>query len=132
MDRYQVEAHREGSWWALEFPAVDSRIHSQVRRLEQAPAAAADALTFWFEDADGRTVTAEQIDVAPMLDGAIAAEVADAVAKRTAADDAARVATDATRQIIKRAVDNGLTVRDVGQLLGVSHQYVAQVAKSDR
>ena len=62
--RYRVRARRVDGWWALDFD-VDRRIHSQVRRLDQSADAAADAITLWFADEDGRQVSADDVDVEP-------------------------------------------------------------------
>jgi DNA-directed RNA polymerase specialized sigma24 family protein len=129
--KYRVEAHRERGWWALEFPDVDERIHSQVRRLEQAPEVAAEALTFWFEDSDGRTVTADDIEVVPMLEGCAAVELTTALEVRGEASVINLQASRATRNFVMHCVAEGLSYRDIASLLGVSHQYVAKVTKQD-
>ena len=129
MMRYQVRARRVDGWWALDFD-VDRRIHSQVRRLDQAADAAADAITLWFADEDGRQVSAADVVVEPVLDDDLS-EVSEVVELRHQAAELSEEAQRRMRVTIGRCLARGFTTRDIGTLLGVSHQYVAKVAKED-
>lgn len=124
---FRVAAFRSDDWWALEFE-VDGRVHSQVRRLEQAPAAAAAALSEWFAG-ERPPISPAQIRVSPQLDDVLRKELAATSAARVEAAEAAAVASDRTASFVLRCVDEGLSLRDIGTLLSVSHQYVAKVAK---
>jgi len=124
---YQVRAHRVDGWWALEFD-VDSRIHSQVRRLDQAAVVASDAITLWFADVDGRQVPSSDVEVRPVL-GEDLTELDEVLELRHQAAALSEEAQRRTHVAIDRCVARGLTTRDIGTLLGVSHQYVAKVAK---
>lgn len=129
---YRVEAHRSDGWWALEFPEVDRRIHSQVRRLDQAAATGAEAITLWFADEDERQVHPDEIEVVAMLDDAYDDDVHRAVELRQRAAEVGEEAQRWTRIAIGRCLASGLTTRDIGSLLDVSHQYVARVAHEEQ
>jgi len=120
--RYQVEAIRSGKWWALEFPDHQG-VHSQVKRLDQAPEMAAEALSFSLDT----TIVAGQIEVditlPPLLDSA----VRDAAQSRLAAASSAEAAKQSMVLAVTRCADNGLSARDMGELLGVSHQYASKI-----
>lgn len=128
--RYVVQVSREGDWWVIEFDGIDGRIHSQAKRLDQVPERAAEALTMWFEDEDGRKVSPDDIDVVPQLGDELGATVEQVREVRAALDNAQRAARAAMEQAIEAGERAGLPQRDVGELLGVSHQYVAKVAKA--
>ena len=125
MTTYDVDAHRSGAWWALEFPEYP-RVHSQTKRLDQVPAMAADALSL----ALGMPVGDEQIVVHPHLDHFVEKVTVYARNERLQAEAQAASAQRATLRAIFVGVDSGLTTRDVGALLGVSHQYVAKILKN--
>lgn len=128
--KYRVQAYREGGWWALEFPDIDERVHSQVRRLDQAKEVAAEAITFSLADEpNARVVSAAEVEVVPMLDELVAKHLVRALEARAHLVAAAADAGAATWQAVERCTEAGLSMRDVGTLLGVSHQYVAKVAK---
>lgn len=129
MGTYRVRAHRSDGWWALEFEDVDGRIHSQVRRLEQAATMAAEAISFWRADEGLPAVTAEQIEVIPVLDDVVAKELRIALELRAAAERVSTEATEAIRTVVSDCLALGLPMRDVGELLHVSHQYVGRLAK---
>ncbi len=121
--RYRVQAIRSGGWWAIEFSDVDDRIHSQARRLEQVPEMAADAIAFSL-DVD---VSPDDIDVETVLPDELEDVVRRARNERAHAADAADSASAALGAAVAAGVRAGLPTRDVGALLGVSHQYVARV-----
>lgn len=125
MKPYRVQAHRDGNWWALEFPDVDDRIHSQCRRLAQAAEIAAEAISFSLGD----DVSADDVAIEPVLSDELAAEIEEAVRLRAEAEQVGARASQAVRDVAKDLTGAGLPVRDAATLLGVSHQYVARVAK---
>ncbi len=125
--RYRVRAIRSGDWWAIEFPDVDDRIHSQARRLEQVPAMAADAITMWYADEDERRVSPDDIDVQAVLPDELEEVLRRARLEREHAAAAAATAAAAFSDAVTAVTNAGLPTRDAGHLLGVSHQYAAKV-----
>ncbi|MFV2063917.1 MAG: hypothetical protein ACC726_10460 [Chloroflexota bacterium] len=119
--RYEVTATREGEWWVLRFPALGGA--SQARRLDQAEAVARDYIY-------GMTDEPEEsfdVDIQPNLDKPLAEMLAVAVASRGAAQKAQVQASRAQRQAVIKLSRAGLTDRDAGLLLGLTHQRVAQL-----
>lgn len=123
MKTFTVTAKRAGKWWALEVPDVPG-VFSQVRRLDQAEAMARDALATMLDVAPESFV----VEVEPVLDDA-ARELLDALAR--AKEQLARVqrgvALAAQRAAVVLTRDDGLSMRDAGEVMNLSHQRVAQI-----
>lgn len=119
-----VHAERSDGWWALSVPGVRG-LHSQCKRLEQAEEVIKDAASLYFErDADDFAVT-----VVPYIDGLdIDALRAQTDSMRQALSAAEVAAAKANRAAVKALRDQGLSVRDVAALLGISPQRVSQLA----
>lgn len=125
--QYRVLVIRSGEWWAIEFPDVDDRIHSQARRLEQVPSAAAEAISLSLDV----SVSPEDIELELVLGDELDEVIQRARDERARAESAARSARETTvRAAVVAHREFGLSVRDVGELLEVSHQYAARLVKS--
>lgn len=120
---YRVRARRSGTWWALDTRDVRG-FASQARRLDRAEAAARDAIRLLTDMPDD----AFEIEIHPDLGDEIAVGIARLGAARTEARDLrariARLQGDLAAELADR---HGLPVRDIGVLLGISHQRVAQI-----
>lgn len=123
---YEVTARRTGDWWALEVPDVPGAF-SQCKRLDQAPAMAKEAIALVL-DVDEDTV---DVDIRPELP-AKAAKVVDRLQEaRRQQEAAAREANNLQVHAIHDLVSNyQLSYRDVGNIVGLSHQRISQVVKS--
>lgn len=119
---YRVRARRSGGWWAIDAPAMPG-LHSQARRIDQVEAMARDALALLL-DVDPASFAVE-VDLE--LPEAWARVVADARQARTDADAAEKTAQATVRGAAQTLLDAGLSMRDVGSIMGVSHQRVAQL-----
>lgn len=122
MTRYRVVASREGDWWLLTVPELDEAT-TQVRRLDQAKATARDLIATWLD------VAPDSFDVEVYVPGlsdhaAVVRRQWEAV--RAAEAEAARH----TRKLARDAAQAGLSVREIGALLGVSHQRAHQLLAS--
>lgn len=118
----QVTAHatRTEGWWAVEVPDIDGLI-TQTRRLDQIDAAVRDAAELLGVDPDSLEVAVTT--AVPHGDDARAArELADTA---RAQQEQARTAMRTAARLL---VDDGLPVRDVGHLLGVSFQQAQKLA----
>lgn len=125
---YRVEAVRSGDWWAITIPAL-SGVFSQAKRLDQVEATAREAIAMML-DIDESEVGPIVVDVTPP-DGVV--ELLEALRRFTAlAEEAAREANQTRRQAAKVLREEGLAIRDVGTLLGVSHQRISQILSPDR
>ncbi|GAA3794120.1 HicB family toxin-antitoxin system [Cellulomonas soli] len=123
---YTATAAREGRWWAITVPGVDGV--TQTRRLGDAADMARELVAVTLgvplEDVVVEvTVTAvDDIDVA-----------GDAARIRSDRQKAAALevsAADGARSLARRLVDADVPLRDVGRILGVSHQRAHQLVHS--
>ncbi len=73
-----------------------------------------------------------EIVVTPEVPAAVRPMVEEAKKARSNAAKAQDAAAQLTRDAAQRLVEGGLTVRDAGVLLGVSHQRIAQLARPAR
>ena len=122
--RFTVHARRIGGWWALDVEGLSGG-HTQVRRIDQAEAMARDAISGVLDIAPGSF----EVVVAPEVPAAVRTLVDQATTARSQAADAQEAAAQLTRDAARRLVQEGLSVRDAGALLGVSHQRVAQLVR---
>lgn len=121
--RYTARCRRSDGWWAIDVPELQG-VHSQARRLDQVEAMARDAIALLLDVSD------QSFDVAvqPVLPQGIETDLDAANGARAVADSAGRDAKEAVRHVTRRLHDElGLTVRDVGTILGVSHQRAQQL-----
>lgn len=115
---YEARLHRIGRWWAVDIPRV--AVHTQCRTLDEAEDMARDAI------AEGLGVRPDTITVqlvvpefAPLLRG-----VREARTHR-----AAEALADAARTLVE---DLGVSERDTGRLLGLSHQQMSRFCLTRR
>lgn len=127
MNRYTVRARRVGGWWALDVDGVPG-VHTQVRRIDQAEEMAREAIAGVLNIGPG----AFEVVVAPEMPAAVRTIVERATTARSEAAHAQDAAAQLTRDAARRLVQEGLTVRDAGVLLGVSHQRIAQLVRQTR
>lgn len=118
-------AVRSEGWWAIEVTGVPGGpFHTQTRRLDQVEAMVKDGIALMAEIPEA----AIEVAVVPKLSQADA-ELIDAVhAASQDAATAAEFASKLSRQAVEQLRSEGMTVRDVGGLLGVSPQRVSQLA----
>jgi hypothetical protein len=124
--RVTATATRTGAWWAIEIADVPGGpFHTQTRRLDQVEAMVKDGVALMA----GIPEEAIEVTVIPNLP-ARDAELIDAA--RLASHEAAQAverASRLSREAVGRLRAEGMTVRDVGGLLGVSAQRVSQLAE---
>lgn len=120
---YRVTALRDGRWWLLRVPELD--IVTQTRRLGHAGPTARDLIATWL-DAQPESF---DVEIVPAVgDHAIDRLIGEAVEARANAARESSRATDLTDEVVHRLVAKGVPMRDVGEMLGISHQRVAQLA----
>ena len=123
---YSARAVRSGDWWAITIPDLKG-VHSQARRLDQAATMARAAISLFLDVA----IDSFEVTVVPVLPTAIQAQVDRARAVRGEAEGLQREAATATARAARELVSGAkLTVREAGQVLGLSHQRVAQLLHS--
>ena len=120
---YGVTARREGRWWELRVPDLD--VVTQCRRLARAEATARDLIASWL-DVDPRGF---DLQVVPAVgDDGLDRLISAAVDARAAAERESGRAKALTDEVVNRLVARGVPMRDIGELLGISHQRVGQLA----
>lgn len=120
--RYTVTAERGRRWWVLQCVEHPGAI-SEVARLDQAPTAMREAIAF----VAGVDPSDVEVDLRPVVPDAVGSHVRAAARLREEAHRANREAAAEARAAARVLRDAGLSVRDVGTVLGVSHQRAHQL-----
>ncbi|NRQ38721.1 hypothetical protein HII36_43885 [Nonomuraea sp. NN258] len=125
-DTYTITASRSDDWWALTVsgPGLNRSYHTQVKRLEQAVEMARDLVATMLDvdaleiDADFDLTVADD-DVATELEATLVTRLAATLVRQKAAEATQATAADLARR--------GYVHRDIGYLLGMSHQAVGKL-----
>ncbi len=121
-----AKAERSGSWWAVEVPEIPG-LFTQARRLDLVPAMVVEAASLLDVDLELADVTVE-----PHL----SSEDADAIASARHASNTARrhaaISSRLSREAVARLRGQGLSVRDVAELMHVSPQRVSAIENEQR
>ncbi len=124
---YRAVAERSGSWWAVRVAELPG-VYTQARRLDGVAAMTRDAVALMLDSAPD----AFDVAVEPAL-GSDATDLVERVrASRIEAERAAEVAAELLRLAVERLLAAGLSIRDIGAILGLSHQRIAQVSGGRR
>lgn len=118
-----VDVTRSGRWWAIAVPSMPN-VHSQCRRLEQVDEYAREAIALE-RGASPEEVGELVIAVAPPADLAPLIDRAEQTANAARAAGAA--AARARAEAVGALAAAGYPTRDIGALLGISHQRVSQI-----
>ena len=120
---YRVRTVRSGSWWAITVPELPG-VFSQARRLDQVETMAREAIAMML-DVDSEQIGRIEVEVVPPPRAAALIETMNDALK--AAREATETAASARREAATALRADGLPMRDVGRLLGLSHQRVSQI-----
>ncbi len=127
MTAYTATARRGSRRWVVQCDQFPGAL-TEVTRLEQAAQYLTEAIAFVAQVPEDSV----QVSVVPVIADDIAAELARVEALRgqaRAADkEAAGLHTDAARRLRSQ----GLSVRDIGSILGLSHQRAQQLIAGAR
>lgn len=118
-----AKAQRSGSWWAIEVPEIPG-VFTQARRLDQVASIVREAVAL-LTDTEAADIVVTVVAIVPEMDDL----VRDARAAKAAAETAQVEASEKLRFVAKRLVGHDLTVRDAGELLGLSPQRISQLVK---
>lgn len=118
--RVQIDRDETGAWIAR-IPSVPG-CHTYGRTLDAAKRRIREVLALWVNDADNAELEF-RVRIPAVARDAITPY---RVAKRRA-DAASQEEQDALRRAANRMMDAGLSLRDTGALLGLSHQRIAQI-----
>ena len=119
---YRVIATRTGDWWALEAPEVPGA-SSRARRLDQAERCRPRG----DRPAARRPADSVGVAVEPELEGPSGELLHVARLARERAELAQEEARATTIAAVQTFAGQGMTVRDIGRLIGVSHQQAAKL-----
>ena len=124
---YRVRCQPDGKWWFIEVPELRG-VFSQARRLRDVEMMARDAISLMLE------VQEDSFDlrVEPSLGPALEKRLATMHKARAEADAARARAAKVTAETAAALVASGLTVRDAGEILGLSFQRVSQLVEAAR
>ena len=125
---YQVKVERSGSWWAITVPELPG-LFSQARRLDKVDAIAREAIAMMLDVKESQ-IGRLNIEVIPRKEIADLLQEADLAAAQAASASAR--AQDLRLEAARLLRADGLPMRDVGELIGVSHQRVSQILTRPR
>ncbi|MET7332302.1 hypothetical protein [Nonomuraea sp. NPDC005650] len=125
-DTYAITASRSDDWWALTIsgPGLKRSYHTQVKRLEQAEEMARDLVATML-DMDVAEIDAD-FDLT-VADDEVATELVATLVTRLAATLVKQKAAEATQATAADLARRGYVHRDIGYLLGMSHQAVGKL-----
>ena len=115
-------ARKDGRWWVVQCDQYPGAI-SQVARLDQAQEHQREAIGF----VAGLPQETIAVTVRAVLDPAITLELEEADRLRKEAESAAELSAERRRHAAMAMKEAGLTVRDIGTVLHVSHQRAHQL-----
>lgn len=116
-----ARAQRCNGWWAIEVPEIPG-LFTQTRRLDQIQDMVKDAASIL-----GMEV--EHVSVEPILseeDARLVQEMLEAKSEASQAQQRASQLSGKTARLLK---NQGLTVRDIASIMGVTPQRVSAIAK---
>lgn len=119
---YTATAHRCGEWWMVQCDQLPGAL-SQVRSLAKASDVHREAIAF----VSGEPVDQIEVEVHAELPPDLAAELAAAERLAEAARNDLDTASRKRREVARQLARQGVTVRDIGTLFGVSHQRAQQL-----
>ena len=124
--RYEVLASRDGDSWLLRVPAVDRS--TQALRLDQAEEMARDLIAIM----TNRPSDSFDVEITTRLDPELSDLLSQVARAKSEAKERQEEASRLQRQAVRALTESGLTVRDTGRLLGLTHQRVAQLRADQR
>ena len=122
---YTALAERGDGWWAITVPELRG-VFSQARRLGRVESMARDAIALFLDiPADSFEVTVREV-----IDPEADVLVAEAIKARADAIEHQRIAARKSREAVRTLDRLGLPQRDIGRVLHLSHQRIAQLLTS--
>jgi len=123
---YTAVCRPSGRWWLIDVPELD--LFTEAFRLDRVEHMARDLIALWLEVPEDSFRVVVMPELGPELHGV----VDRARRARVRADRAQREAGEAQIAAVTALLRLGLSMREAGQILGLSHQRVAQIAAAAR
>lgn len=124
--KYTAHVRRDGRWWMVEVPQIDGL--TQARRLGEAGLMARELVAITLD------IPVDEVEVEVVVstigDVDVRAALERIEEKRAEAARIERQATDGTRALASALRGEGVALRDIGTVLGVSHQRIDQILKA--
>jgi len=124
MRTVKVTAERSGKWWVLE--SAEAGAVSQCRTLSQVDEEMREAIAYQLQVPENSF----DIRVDVVLPAQYKAEIERSQVLHDEAERAAREAADARRQAAKELQRLHMSVRDIGEVMGVSYQRAHQLVSA--
>ncbi|MHA3683517.1 hypothetical protein ACXR2T_06525 [Leucobacter sp. HY1910] len=125
MSHFTVHAERSGKWWVLQADEAPGAI-TQVRRLSEADEII-EAISFVTELPEHEIT----ISVVPVLPVAVEAQLSEASRLREIAKQSQSAAAAAARAAARQLHEEfHMSVREIGEVLGVSYQRAHQLTRA--
>lgn len=119
---YEAEVTREGRWWMVSVPGIGAL--TQARHAAEIPLMARELIAVHegvkLEDVG---VTVDYRDI----NGVAGGRVSDLLVDRETAETISRNVAERTSRLARDLVQAGVPLREVAELIGVSHQRVHQL-----
>lgn len=123
--RYEAEVTREGRWWMVSVPSIGAL--TQARHVAEIPLMARELVAVH----EGRKLEDVDVDIGYRdINGVAGGRVSDLLADREVAETVARTVAERTSRLVRDLVQAGVPLREVAELIGVSHQRVHQLVSS--
>ena len=123
MSKYQVIVEPDGKFWCIRVPAVD-RV-TQAKGVDDIEPMASDLITIMSGEKN------PQLDIEFLLPQQAKQHVEQMLKQRAIAREANARAAKESRLAAQSLREEGLTLRQIGQLLGVSYQRAFQLVHDD-
>ncbi len=118
-----VTAHvtRSNGWWAISVPEIPG-LFTQTKRLDQVERMVLDAASLLNKDIS-------HVEVVPVLDEDAQIMLRELGETRAKAEALQKESSDMTKKAIRLFQAEGLTLRDIASLIGLSPQRVSVIAR---
>ena len=124
--KYDIEVTRDGRWWMVAIPSIDGL--TQARRLDEVDEMARSYISM---DLDLQPSSVEIGDVRVRVAGEdIGPQIEEFMRLKSQAEEAQRQLAERARQLASKLSALDVPTRDIGGVLGVSHQRVSQLTAS--
>lgn len=117
-----ARATRSNKWWAIDVPEIPG-LFTQARRLDQVEAMVKDAAKIL-------DYNIESVTVEPVLTQAETEMLMSLTEAKAQANQAQNLASNLMRTTVATLHNEGMTMRDVAQLIGITPQRVSALTRN--